>query len=95
MASRRPTLGLHGATYLLLGAVASGGMVQPLSRLFSGEGSPPQWWSAALLVASAVAAWVAIANSSPGETAHWRNQATSFTLAAIVTWILAGAAAQN
>jgi hypothetical protein len=95
MASRRPTLGLHGAAYLLLGAVASGGMVQPLSRLFSGEGSPPQWWSAALLVASAVAAWVAIANSSPGETAHWRNQATSFTLAAIVTWILAGAAAQE
>jgi hypothetical protein len=92
MAFHRPTLGLHGAAYLLLGALASGVMGQPLSRLFGAEGGPPRWWWAALVVASALVAWVAIATSSPGETAHWRNQASSFTLAAVVTWILAGAA---
>ncbi|MGA3024716.1 MAG: hypothetical protein ABSF98_08115 [Bryobacteraceae bacterium] len=92
MASRRPTLGLHGAVYLLLGALASGVMGQPLARLFGGESGSPRWWWAALVVASALAAWVAVAASSPGETARWRNQASAFTFAAVVTWILAGAA---
>jgi hypothetical protein len=92
MAFRRPTLGLHGAVYLLLGALASGAMGQPFSRLFGGEGAAPRWWGAALVVASALIAWVAVAVSSPGETAQWRNQASSFTIAAVVTWILAGAA---
>jgi hypothetical protein len=92
MAFRRPTLGLHGAVYLLLGALASGVMGQPLSRLFGVEGGAARWWGAALVVASALLAWVAVAISSPGETAHWRNQASAFTFAAVVTWILAGAA---
>ncbi len=92
MVSRRPTLGLHGAVYLLLGALASGAMMQPLSRLFSGVADTPMWWPVALVVASAAASWVAVAVSSPGDTAHWRNQATSFVLAAAVAWIVAGAA---
>jgi len=94
-ATRRPTLGLHGAAYLLLGALASGNMVQPLSRIFNGLDAAPRWWSVALLVGSAVVAWIAVANSSPGETAHWRNLATSSILAAIVIWVLAGAAAHG
>jgi hypothetical protein len=92
MASRRPTLGLHGAVYLLLGALASGVMVQTLARLFGGEVDAPRWWGAVLVVVSSLAAWVAITISWPGETAHWRNRASSFTFAAIVAWILAGAA---
>lgn len=92
MASRRPTLGLHGAVYLLLGALASGVMKQPFSRLLGGEADAPNWWGTALVVGSALVAWVAIAISWPGETAHWRNRASSFTFAAIFTWILAGAA---
>jgi len=91
MASRRPTLGLHGAVYLLLGALTSGVMKQPFSRLLGGDADAPNWWGAALVVGSALVAWVAIAISWPGETAHWRNRASSFTFAAIVTWILAGA----
>jgi hypothetical protein len=92
MVSRRPTLGLHGAVYLLLGALASGVMKQPFSRLLGGEVDAPRWWGAVLVVVSSLAAWVAIAISWPGETAHWRNRASAFTFAAIVTWILAGAA---
>ena len=94
MSSRRPTLGLHGAVYLLLGALASGALVQPLARLFGVEGGSPPWWVPAVVVLSALAAWVAVAISWPGESAHWRNRASSFTLAAIVAWIPAGAATQ-
>ena len=66
-ASRRPTLGLHGAVYLLLGSLASGAMEQPASRLFDAMGGVPRWWEMALVTASALAAWIAIATSSPGR----------------------------
>jgi hypothetical protein len=92
MASHRPTLGLHGAVYLVLGSLASGVMSQPLARLFGAAGGSPLWGWAALVVASALLSWVAVVTSLPGETARWRNQASSFTIAAIVTWILVGAA---
>jgi hypothetical protein len=94
MATRRPTLGLHGAVYLLLGSLASGAMLQPLLQLFGGKAGG-LGWIPTMAVASTLASWVAIAISSPGETAHWRNQATSLILAATVMWIVAGAAAHE
>jgi hypothetical protein len=66
-------------------------MNQPLARLFGSDGSPLWGW-AVLVVTSALLSWVAVVTSLPGETARWRNQVSSFTIAAIVTWILAGAA---
>ncbi len=90
-ASHRPTLGLHGAVYLLLGSLASGLMAQPVAQLFGAGGGAPQWGWASLVVAAAGLSWVAVVLSSPGETARWRNQASLFIFAAIVTWILAGA----
>jgi len=92
MAARRPTLGLHGAGYLLLGALACGAVVQPFSQWF-GAGDVASW-KAAVVVASALLAWVTVARSSPADTARWRNQASSLLLAAVIVWILAGAATQ-
>ena len=91
MITRRPTLGLHGAVYLLLGALASGAAAQPLSQWFAMEGNSA-WRPAALVVASALLAWIAVALSAPGETARWRKQASSFLLAAVFVWLAAGAA---
>jgi hypothetical protein len=90
MAAKRPTLGLHGAGYLLLAALACGAAVQPFSQWF-GAGDATSW-KAAVVFSSALLAWVTVARSSPGDTARWRNQASSLLLAAAVVWILAGAA---
>jgi hypothetical protein len=66
-------------------------MAQPVAQLFGAGGGAPQWGWASLVVAAAGLSWVAVVLSSPGETARWRNQASLFIFAAIVTWILAGA----
>lgn len=91
MVTRLPTLGLHGAAYLLLSALASGAAAQPLSQWF-GTAGDSAWRPAALVVTSALVAWVAVLQSPAGETAPWRKQASSFILAAVLTWTLAGAA---
>jgi hypothetical protein len=91
MVTRLPTLGLHGAAYLLLGALASGAAAQPLSQWFGMTGDSA-WRPAALVVTCALLAWVAVIRSPAGEGAPWRKQASSFILAAVLTWMLAGAA---
>ena len=91
MTASRPTLGLHGAGYLLLGALACGAAAQPFSQWFLAAGDAVSW-KAAIVVASALLAWGTIARSLPGNTARWRNQASSFVLAAVIMWLLAGAA---
>jgi hypothetical protein len=91
MVTRLPTLGLHGAAYLLLSALASGAAAQPLSQWF-GMAGDSAWRPVALVVASAMLAWVAVIQSPAGETAPWRKQASSFILVAVLTWVLAGAA---
>jgi hypothetical protein len=91
MVTRLPTLGLHGAAYLLLGALASGAAAQPLPQWFGMTGDSA-WRPAALVATSALVAWVAVIRSPAGEGAQWRKQASSFILAAVLTWMLAGAA---
>ena len=91
MAAQRPTLGLHGAGYLLLGAIASGAALQPFSQWF-GTAGDLSWWTAAIVIASALLAWVTVARSAPGATARWRNQASSLVLGALIVWMTAGAA---
>lgn len=87
-----PTLGLHGAVYLLLGSAAAGATSQPLLVLFAdGAGAAVSLSSIGVLMA-AVVCWVAIVGISPGATGHWRNQISSLLLAAHVVWITAGLA---
>jgi hypothetical protein len=94
MAARRPTLGLHGAVYLLLGAAVSGASGQPLSPLLGIGNAPVQWLVPFLVMAAAILSWVAIFRSWPGDVARWRKQAASFAISSIISWILAGMAAR-
>jgi hypothetical protein len=94
MAARRPTLGLHGAVYLLLGAAVSGASGQPLSPLLGIGNAPVQWLVPFLVMAAAMLSWVAIFRSWPGDVARWRKQAASFAISSIISWILAGMAAR-
>jgi hypothetical protein len=92
MATRRPTLGLHGAVYLLLGSAVSQATSQPLSPLFGIRNVPFQWLVCVGVLASAMLSWVAIDRSWPGETARWRKQASSLAISANIVWILSGMA---
>ena len=92
MAARRPTLGLHGALYLTLGAAVSGAAGQPLSTLFGAGNTPVQWLVSVGVLVAAMLAWAAIAMSWPGEVARWRKQLSSLTIAANITWLLSGIA---
>jgi hypothetical protein len=93
MGARRPTLGLHGAIYLTLGAVVSGAAGQALSSLFGGGSAPFQWLVSMGVLAAAMLSCAAIAMSWPGDVARWRKQLSLFAIAANVAWILAGIAA--
>lgn len=93
MATGRPTLGLHGAVYLLLAAAFSGAIGQPLSQMFGAGSAPLQWLVSAGVPAAALISWIAVSRTHPGDGAHWRNPASSLALAAAIAWILAGAAA--
>jgi hypothetical protein len=93
MGARRPTLGLHGAIYLTLGAVVSGAAGQALSALFGGDSAPFQWLVSVGVLAAATLSCAAIAMSWPGDVARWRKQLSLFAISANVAWILAGIAA--
>jgi hypothetical protein len=87
-----PTLGLHGAVYLLLGSVAARATSQPLQLLFGfGDGPLDRLASVGVLIAAAVC-WVAITGMPPGAPGHWRNQIAALVFAAHVVWIAAGLA---
>jgi len=95
LAGRRPTLGVHGAIYLMLGAAVSGAASQPLRTLFGNAAAPFQWLVCVGVLAAAMLSWTAIAMSWPGEVARWRKQFASLAIAAIIAWILAGMASHT
>jgi len=92
MGARRPTLGLHGAIYLTLGAAVSGAAGQALSVLFGGGSAPFQWLVSVGVLAAAMLSLAAIALSWPGEASLWRKQVSLFAISANITWILSGIA---
>jgi len=95
MLARRPTLGLHGSLYLMLGASISGALSQPLSSLLSIAMRPVQWQVLFIVVTAAILSWLAIAASWPGDVAHWRKHAALLTISAIIVWTLSGIAARG
>jgi hypothetical protein len=90
MVVRRPTLGLHGAVYLLLGSVASKAAGETLARLFGMGNDVFQWLAPLIVLTAAIVSWAAIALSTTGESARWRKQASSLAIAAIITWVTVG-----
>jgi len=90
---RLPTLGLHGAVFLLLGSAAAGATSQPLHVLFGTGTRPMDWLSCVTVLLAAVVSWVAIPGTSPAGTGHGRNQISSLAFAAHIAWIVAGLAA--
>jgi hypothetical protein len=87
-----PTLGLHGAVYLLLGSAAARATSQSLQVFFAIGGGPEEWRASLCVLVAATVAWMAITGIPPGAPGHWRNQISSLTLAAHVVWITAGLA---
>jgi hypothetical protein len=87
---RLPTLGLHGAIYLLTGSAASGVTGEPLRILFGDIAGPLPWLACLSLLAVSVVSWMAVAGISPDGPGKWRNQVSSAAIAAHVTWITAG-----
>jgi hypothetical protein len=87
-----PTLGLHGAIYLLLGSAAASATSQPLGVLFAVGSGPPAWLPSISVLLAAAVSWAAIAGIPPGGPGQWRNQISSLALAAHIVWITAGLA---
>jgi len=87
-----PTLGLHGAVYLLLGAAVSGATGQPWIALFAPRGGPTEWLASFGVLVAAAGCWTAIVGVSPNAPGHIRNQIASVILAAQSIWITAGLA---
>ncbi len=94
MAMRRPTLGLHGVVFLLLGSVASKTAGATLGRLFSMGNESFPWLGALIVLSAAIVSWAGITLSSTGEAARWRKQASSFAIATVITWVMIGIAVQ-
>ena len=92
MAARRPTLGLHGAIYLALGAAVSGAAGQALSVLFGGGSAPFRWLVSVGVLAAAMVSLAGIVLSWPGEGSLWRKQVSLFAISANITWVLSGIA---
>jgi hypothetical protein len=87
-----PTLGLHGAGYLLLGSAAASATSLPLPVLFDIGAGPPAWLASISVLMAGAVSWVAIAGTPAGASGPRRNQITSLALAAHVVWITAGLA---
>jgi hypothetical protein len=90
---RLPTLGLHGAVYLALGAAASGATGLTLQVLFGVSGTRPEWPASIAILVAGMAAWAGILRISPDGIGRWRNQISSLAIAAHLAWIAAGLAA--
>lgn len=87
-----PTLGLHGALYLLLGSITSNATSQPLGILFA-IGDPTVNWPASIVVlAVAAACWGVITGMPAGSTGRLRNQISACVSAALAVWVAAGVA---
>lgn len=87
-----PTLGLHGAVYLLLGSAAASATSLPLPVLFAIGAGPPEWLVSITVLVAAAVAWVAIMGAPAGASGPWRNQIASLALATHIVWITAGLA---
>ena len=85
-----PTLGLHGAIYLLLGSAAASATSQPLGVLFARVAGSPAWLPSITVFFAAAVCWAAIASIAPGGPGHWRTQISSLAIAAHIVWITAG-----
>jgi hypothetical protein len=90
MAARRPTLGLHGAVYLLLGSSVSGALSEPFTLLLGSGTVRLRWLVPAGVLAAAIVSWAAIARSSPSDVARWRKQAAALAISANIAWIMSG-----
>jgi len=87
-----PTLGLHGAVYLLLGSAVAGAASQPLQVLFALGAGPVDWLGSIGVLVAAAVSWAAITGIPPGTPGHRRNQISSLALAAHIVWITVGLA---
>jgi hypothetical protein len=87
-----PTLGLHGAVYLLLGSAVAGATSQPLQILFGAGSGPVEWRTCIVVLLDAVVCWAAIAGIPTNAHSRWRNQIASLAIAAQIAWIIAGLA---
>ncbi len=92
LARRLPTLGLHGALYLLLSAAASGAAARSFLELFDPSPAAFPWPAAFTLLAASALCWAAIALSPAPSTAAWRNAAASLAIAAAFSVLLAASA---
>ncbi|HZU27252.1 MAG TPA: hypothetical protein VFA04_17125 [Bryobacteraceae bacterium] len=91
MAARKPTLGLHGAVYLVLAAITSGTAIRAAEQLF-GAGRSISWPAVAVPGAAALLGWLAIDRSAAPESAPWRKQVSAFVFTAVIAWTGAGLA---
>ena len=64
-----PTLGLHGAVYLLLGSAAASVTSQPLAVLFAIGAGPVEWLASISVLVAAAVSWAAITGIPPGAPA--------------------------
>ena len=87
-----PTLGLHGAVYLLLASAAAGVTSQPLEVLFADRSGPLPWLPSISVLLAAAVCWAAITGITTEGLGRWRNQVSSLALAAHIVWITAGLA---
>jgi hypothetical protein len=86
-----PTLGLHGAIYMVLGSAAAGATMQPLAQLFAvGGGNVASTVGVAVFI-GAIVCWTGIAGIARGASQR-RNQISSMSLAAHIVWIALGLA---
>jgi hypothetical protein len=87
---RLPTLGLHGALYLLLGAAVAGATGQTLRVLFGVGSGQVEWWTSTVVFLAATVCWAGIAGISRNGHGVWRNQISSLAIAAQIAWITTG-----
>ena len=91
-AFRLPTLGLHGAVYLLLGSAVAGVTTQSWTVLFGMGPGQAEWMTSAAVLMAAAISGLAIMGIAPGGPGRWRNQISSLALAAHLAWITVGLA---
>jgi hypothetical protein len=89
-AFRLPTLGLHGAVYLLLSTAVAGATGLTLQEFFGVGSGQVEWWTSIVVLLAATVCWAAIAGIHPTDSGGWRNQISSLAIAAQIVWITAG-----
>ncbi len=89
-ALRLPTLGLHGAVYLLLGSGAAGVTGQTFQVLFGGGSGQVEWSTSIVVLLAATFCWAGVAGVAENEKGRRRNQISSLAIAAQIAWIATG-----